>query len=144
MEAQVKIKEYESKTDLLRAFPVVNELRTHLTEDSFLELYEQMHKEGYRLIGLEVDERIVAVTGINLLTNFYNQKFIFVYDLVTTSSERSKGFGEKLMAYVHDLAKEQGCSYVTLESALHRVEAHRFYEEKMGYSKFCYSFRHQL
>jgi GNAT superfamily N-acetyltransferase len=142
--ARIEVREYETKEEWLRAFPVLNELRTHLTAETFLEQYEKMRKEGYRLLGLEVDGHVTAVAGINILTNFYNNRFLFVYDLVTTASERSKGYGEQLLHYVHQLAREQGCSYVTLESALHRLEAHRFYEEKMRYSKFCYSFRHTL
>lgn len=128
--------------EVKKAYPVMNQLRTHLTEAQYLELYATMHKQGYHLIGLEVDDTLVAVAGVNILTNFYNLKFLFVYDLVTVESERSKGYGEQLMNFIHEYAKNQGCSHVTLESALHRTEAHRFYEEKMNYSKFCYSFRH--
>jgi GNAT superfamily N-acetyltransferase len=138
------IKHLESNHDVLKAFNVLKQLRPHLTEESFEKTYEKMYREGYRLIGLEVNHDIVAVAGINILTNFYNDTFLFVYDLVTDENERSKGYGEELLAYIHRFAKEQGCSYVTLESALHRVEAHRFYEEKMMYDKVCYSFRYML
>ncbi|MGG2028309.1 GNAT family N-acetyltransferase [Gottfriedia sp. S16(2024)] len=138
------IKHMKSKDELVKAFNLLNQLRTHLTLEKFEEQYNQMHKEGYRLIGLEVNDEIVAVAGINILTNFYNNKFLFVYDLVTKETERSKGYGEELMTYIHRYAREQECSHVTLESALHRVDAHRFYEEKMGYDKFCYSFRYTL
>lgn len=31
--------------------------------------------------------------------------------------------------------------YVALESGIRRIEAHRFYEEKFNYDKWCFSFR---
>ncbi|MEY8734403.1 hypothetical protein AB9M92_19405 [Peribacillus frigoritolerans] len=45
---------------------------------------------------------------------------------------------------MHNWAKENGAEYVALESGIQRNEAHRFYEEKLDYDKWCYSFRKTL
>lgn len=37
------------------------------------------------------------------------------------------------------LAREKGAQYVSMESGIQRKNAHRFYEEKMNYEKWCYS-----
>ena len=140
----LKIKELVTEQEYLQAFPVMNELRTHLDSDTYLSMLFQMQEDGYRLFALFDNDEIVAVAGIAIRTNFYYGKHIFVYDLVTKHSQRSKGYGEKLLAYIHELAKESGCGMVALESGLFRTDAHRFYEEKMGYEKFCYSFKKVL
>lgn len=138
------IRQLSTEDDLRTGFPILNELRTHLDEDLFFELYEQMHEEGYRLFGLYDDDEIVAVAGVTVSTNFYLGKHAYVYDLVTTESRRSEGFGEQLLSFVHDWAATEGCEAVELESGLWRDDAHRFYTDALGYEKYCYSFKYDL
>ncbi|KMJ58036.1 acetyltransferase [Bacillus sp. LL01] len=138
------IKHLQTKEELLQGYHVLKELRPHLTEESFLEIYETMQGEGYELHAYIEGEEVEAVTGIITLTNFYDGRHIYVYDLVTKSSSRSKGYGEKLLGYIEELGKERGCEKVTLSSGLARVDAHRFYEDKMDYEKSSYVFRKKL
>jgi GNAT superfamily N-acetyltransferase len=126
------------------AYSIMKQLRTDLDKHSYLELMNQMRKEGYRLFALFLGEEVVAVIGVSSRVNFYNKRHIIVHDLVTTESKRSRGYGEKLLNFIHEWAKENGANYVALESALSRTDAHRFYEEKLGYDKWCYSFRKKL
>jgi GNAT superfamily N-acetyltransferase len=136
----ISIKQYQTKEELLKGFEVLKQLRTHLNEESFIELYEEMKKEGFILIGLEENDVTVAVAGIGILTNFYNGKHVFVYDLVTDETKRSNGYGKQLLDYIYEFGKEKGCQLVTLQSGLQRKDAHRFYEEKMDYTKLSFSF----
>jgi GNAT superfamily N-acetyltransferase len=138
------VKEMKTQKEWLQAYPVMQELRTGLSEDDYLSLLEQMVLQGFRMFALFQDENIVAVTGIIELVNLYHLKHIYVYDLVTKETERSKGYGEELLGFVHNLAKETGCNCVALSSGLQRLDAHRFYEEKMNYKKTSYSFVHKL
>ncbi|MEH7400701.1 GNAT family N-acetyltransferase [Gottfriedia acidiceleris] len=103
-------------------------------------VYEEMQKQGYKLFGLEVQGVTVAVAGISILTNFYNGKHVFVYDLVTDESKRSNGYGKKLLDFISEFGSRNGCQLVTLQSGVQRINAHRFYEHKMEYKKLSYSF----
>ncbi|MEI5908472.1 GNAT family N-acetyltransferase [Bacillus spongiae] len=122
----------------------MNQLRTDLTEVSYLKLFQEMKKDGYQLFALSIENEIVSLAGIAMRVNFYNKRHIYIYDLITSSSHRSKGYGERLLNFIHTFAKESGAEYVALESGLNRVEAHRFYEEKLDYDKWCYSFRKKI
>jgi GNAT superfamily N-acetyltransferase len=145
MEPALLIKELQTKQEILDAFPVMKHLRTHLDEHSYLELVnEARQKEGYRLFALYKDEKIVAATGFMPMITLYNGRFIWVCDLVTEPSERSKGYGEKLLSFVHQWSEENGYKIVSLSSGVQRVDAHRFYEEKMGYDKVSYVFLKRL
>jgi len=138
-------KELRTKEEILAGFSVMKHLRTHLDENSYLELVlEAQQKEGYRLVALYDHGKMVAITGFMPMITLYNGRFIWVCDLVTAPSERSKGYGEKLLSYVHQWAKENGYSIVSLSSGLQRVDAHRFYEEKMQYDKVSYVFLKRL
>lgn len=138
------IQELTDKAQWLEAFPIMNQLRTDLTQRTYLELLEEMRKDGYSLYALSIDNRIVSLAGLSWRVNFYNKRHVFIYDLVTDPAYRSSGYGEKLLSYIHNWAKENGAEYVALESGIQRDKAHRFYEEKLDYDKWCYSFRKTL
>ncbi|MFC5602512.1 GNAT family N-acetyltransferase [Sporosarcina koreensis] len=139
------IKELHSEKEILEAFPVMNQLRTHLDEKAYLDLVlEAKEKDMYRLFALYNQEEIVAVTGFKPMITLYYGRFVWVCDLVTDNSKRSNGYGEKLLSYVHEWAKDYGYNSVALSSGLQRTEAHRFYEEKMDYDKVSYVFKKQL
>lgn len=139
------IKELKNQQEWKEAFSVMKQLRTHLDAAGFLELVEEaVEKEGYKLAALYENEKIVAVTGFMPMITLYNGKFIWICDLVTDSENRSKGYGKSLLIYVHQWAKENGYSIVSLSSGLQRVNAHRFYEDKMEYDKVSYVFLKQI
>ena len=138
------IHELTTRDELKRAFPVLNELRDHLDEDSYLEAVHDMTARGYRLFALEIDDEIVALAGISEGLNFYFGRYIWVYDLITSAKVRSRGHGQELLTHIEELAKRQGCGVVALGSALFRKDAHRFYEERMGYERVSYTFVKKL
>ncbi|WP_257536003.1 GNAT family N-acetyltransferase [Metabacillus litoralis] len=138
------IQELINKEQWVEAFPIMKQLRTDLTQETYLELLEEMRKDGYSLFALYKDNQIVSLAGLSWRVNFYNKRHVFVYDLVTDHAHRSYGYGEKLLSYIHNWAKENGAAYVALESGIQRNHAHRFYENKLDYDKWCYSFRKTL
>lgn len=136
------IKELTTKNEVIQAFPVMKQLRTHLDENTYLELVaEAQDKEGYKMMALYDENEIVAVIGFQPMITLYYGRFIWVCDLVTDSNKRSKGYGEKLLTYVHNWAKDNNYESVALSSGLMRKDAHRFYEEKMDYKKVSYVFK---
>ncbi|MGH2756351.1 MAG: GNAT family N-acetyltransferase [Actinomycetota bacterium] len=118
----------------------MNELRTDLTLQHYVDLLEHMRAGGYRLFALDDDGELQALAGIAIRTNFYYRKYLFVYDLITTGSGRSKGHGRELLLYLEDLGRSEGCNTLALTSGLQRADAHRFYEDKMGYRRVSYAF----
>jgi GNAT superfamily N-acetyltransferase len=141
---KITIHELQSQEEILKAFPVMNQLRTHLDEKAYLDLVtEAKEKDMYRLFALYDQGEIVAVTGFKPMITLYYGRFVWVCDLVTDKDKRSNGYGEKLLSYVHEWAEENGYANVALSSGLKRNEAHRFYD-KMGYDKVSYVFKKNL
>ena len=138
----MRIDELTSEAEWREAFPVMRELRTHLDEATFLDLMRAMEPEGYRLLAARDDTGVIrALAGIAALTNLYYGRHIWVYELITTASERSRGYGKTLLDYVDALARDLGCDTVALASGLQRADAHRFYEQKMGMQRTAYTFQ---
>ncbi len=134
------IRELASEAERRAAFPVVKQLRDHLDEETYLEYLERMTADGYRLFGLFSDGKIAAVAGVDILTNMYYGRHLWVFELVTDSAHRSKGFGEELLQYLTKWAESRGCEKIALSSGLQRTDAHRFYEERADMEKASYVF----
>lgn len=140
----VTIKQLTSQQEWMEAYPVMAQLRTELTLEKYLLLLKEMARDGYMLFALYEHMQIVAVAGLSWRVNFYSERHIFVYDLVTDEKYRSRGYGEKLLQYLQQWGKDKGANYIALESGIQRTSAHRFYEDRLGYEKWCYSFRKAL
>lgn len=139
------IKELKTENEWREAFPIMQQLRTHLDDTSFLNLVQEATEmENYQLVSLYDEGNMVAVVGFMPMLTLYNGKFVWVCDLVTDKNVRSKGYGEILLTYVHDWAKANGFHIVSLSSNLQRVDAHRFYKQKMEYDKVSYVFLKRL
>lgn len=141
----VGIRELTGQDEFRRAFPVMNELRTHLVDvDEYESTLGEMRAGGYRLFAAIDGDAYVALAGIAIRTNFYYGKFLYVYDLITSESERSKGHGKLLLDHLEELARADGCQTIALSSGVQRTDAHRFYEARMGYERPSYVFKKEL
>jgi GNAT superfamily N-acetyltransferase len=52
---------------------------------------------------------------------------LYVDDLSTRAGFRKRGHAEAVMRWVFDEARRLDCNYVSLDSGVHRHDAHRFY-----------------
>jgi GNAT superfamily N-acetyltransferase len=69
----------------------------------------------------------VAVAGFRLLENLAWSRFLYVDDLVTLASHRSRGHGQQVLEWLIAQAREQRCDELHLDSGVQRFGAHRFY-----------------
>ena len=126
----MKIKLATTSEEITACFAVMSELRPHLSLDSFTALVERMQKNyGYALAYLD-DNGIKAVAGIRIAEWLYTGKYLEIDDLITTTAERSKGYGAMLFDWVADYARAQQCIQLRLVSGVQRGDAHRFYQNK--------------
>jgi len=116
-----------TRKEFLRCYPVMAELRPHLTESEFLRRVEAQAQENYNIAFVEHEGRAVCVAGFRLMHSLAWGRFLYVDDLVTHELERSKGFGQELMAWLVQHAREAGCDQFHLDSGVQRFDAHRFY-----------------
>ena len=129
--------------DFATSYEVMRELRPYLTEEVYATRIKEMRSRGYRLLALKVDGEIASLAGVTFDLNLYWGRHLFVSDLVTAEKCRSRGYGKRLLDYIHDLAQEENCETVALSSSFPREGAHRFYERE-GYERKGYVFVKRL
>jgi GNAT superfamily N-acetyltransferase len=134
----MQIRELDLK-ELPEAYEVLTQLRVGLSYEEFEDLvYEMRHKE-YKMIGVFEGVELVTYAGVFIQTNLYHKRHLFIDDLVTYDSVRSRGYGDAMMEYLVNYAKVAMCENIVLSSGTQRLDAHRFYEA-LGFKKLSYMF----
>jgi GNAT superfamily N-acetyltransferase len=132
----------ESDAEIADCYDVMAELRPHIPRERFVALVKSMHADGYRLACIRAAGRVVAVAGYRISTNLFYGRNLYVDDLVTAESGRSRGHGKALLAWLRQLAVDEGCDAFHLDSGVQRKDAHRFYlREGLELSSYHFSAR---
>lgn len=112
---------------LADAWAVMAELRPHRRPDEMDAIYAESHPLGYRVTGAWRDGDCRAVAGWRIGANLHLGRNLYVEDLVTSSPDRSGGYGALLLEHLRARAWETGCAALHLDSGVQRHGAHRFY-----------------
>ena len=130
----------DSEGDVRASYAVMKQLRPHLSEDEYVERVKLMReKHGYHLAALYDGETIRCVAGFRLDVCLHWGAFVYVDDLVSDDSQRSRGHGKALLDWVADYGKQRGHDVVRLDSGVQRADAHRFYFRE-GFHAACFHF----
>ena len=121
----------EDPAAIARCHAVMRELRPHHADGAaFVAQVQRQQAQGYRLAYLESEGEVRAVAGYRFIENLFAGKMLYVDDLVSAPSDRSRGHGGRLLDWLTARAREAGCAWLTLDSGVQRFGAHRFYLRK--------------
>lgn len=128
--AEQEIRVAESDEEIAACWGVMRELRPDVPEGDFLARVRRQEAAGYRIACVRREGRVVAVAGFRLGETLAWGRFLYVDDLVTLASERSRGHGAALLRFLAARARDAGCGQLHLDSGVQRRDAHRFYERE--------------
>jgi GNAT superfamily N-acetyltransferase len=121
-------RDFESVTALLEELGRATV--TDETRDRCREIYAaQISEPGSDHLVAENDEgEIVGFCSLHFRNRLnHPTPQAWVPDLIVSDELRGSGIGQALLSHAETRAIERGCWEITLESAHHRREAHRFY-----------------
>jgi len=133
----------QTDAEIEACFDVMAELRPHLKKNQFLSTVRNMESEGFRLIYIATDNKVVAAAGYRICSNLFMGKHLYVDDLVTANANRSSGYGKRMIEWLRDEAKRSNCKFLHLDSGTHRGRAHKFYFQE-GFTIASYHFSEEL
>jgi len=130
----------QSPEEIRLCFPVMSLLRPQLGEQEFVSRVQVQQTQGFQLVAAEDGGQVVAVAGFRILEVLATGRTLYVDDLVTDDTRRSRGYGKAMLDWLQDYAREQGCETFSLDSGTHRQEAHAFYfRERMRVTSFHFA-----
>ncbi|HYJ39729.1 MAG TPA: GNAT family N-acetyltransferase [Steroidobacteraceae bacterium] len=119
-----------SKEEIDSCFPVMAELRPHLSRVDFSATIQRLMATANFSLACLDDGGIKAVAGFRVSEWLHAGKYLEIEDLVTVNGARSKGYGGRLFDWLVSEAARQSCRQVRLLSGVKRTDAHRFYLRK--------------
>lgn len=120
----------KTKSDLEKCYPIIKELRPHLSLEEYYSIYEQAQRaDGYSLVAIQEGDQVLAVMGYRILSDFVQGKHIYIDDLVSTEKARSMGLGSELLKYAETVAVNLGCRVLRLCTGIENEGGVRFYEK---------------
>lgn len=120
--------------------PVLKQLRTQLTVESFAAVFEEGYPQGLRFTAAYDEGRCIGVAGWRLVACTSALRKLYVDDLVAGETDRSRGVGKELLDHLLARARHAGCTVLDLDSGVHRKDAHRFYmREHMPITAFHFT-----
>src|SRR5688500_3205490 len=88
--------------------------------------------------------QIVGFCSLTVKHNLWMQDFLGnVDEMIVEESYRGQAIGKRLMQRITEIALQQKCKRLELESSFHREQAHEFYKE-LGFEKRAFLFSKPL
>ena len=138
----VGVKLAQTDAEILRCYPVMAQLRPHVTAEEFVNRVRAQQAQGYRLAYLPAEDpgEAVAVAGFRVMEMLATGRTLYVDDLVTDEAQRSRGHGKAMLDWLQAHARDAGCATFSLDSGTQRREAHAFYfREGMRVTSFHFA-----
>lgn len=138
------VEEAQTDAQIANTFDVMVQLRPALERGTYVaQVRALMQSDGFRLAFLVDEGEVRAVAGYRIMHMLYCGRLLYVDDFVTDARVRSRGYGARLLDWLKEAGRAQGCSELQLISRVVREQAHRFYfREGLGIE--CFQFRTSL
>ncbi len=138
------VRKLTTDEEILAARGVMRQLRPQIPEEAYLETVRRMMKtDGYLQAAVFEGDTVVAVAGYRFMEMLFSGKTLYVDDLNTDETRRSRGHGRLLMDWLKREARDRRCAQLQLDSGVQREQTHRFYFRE-GLTINCYHFRIDL
>ena len=121
------------KSDLDAVYGLMRQLSHHdYTKEEFSDCYFYNLERGHILVYEKDNTTCGCLAFIIHYHLHYSRKSAEIINLVVAESVRSQGIGKELLAFVEQIAFDNGCVCIEVDSGKQREDAHRFYERE-GY-----------
>jgi GNAT superfamily N-acetyltransferase len=134
----------ETDEQIAATYDVMRQLRPQLVREEYVSAVRAlMASDGFRLAALVDEGQVRAVAGYRFMTMLYCGRILYLDDLVSDEAARSRGYGKRMLDWLKDEGRREGCTELQLISRTTREQAHRFYFRE-GFGIECFHFRTRL
>jgi diamine N-acetyltransferase len=102
-----------------------------------------MTAQAYECAGLYLDDKLIGICGMWIMTKFYVGKHIEPDNVFILPEYRQQGLGRKLLEWVYDYGLSQGCNASELNCYISNETGDAFWEQE-GFDKIGYHYQKPL
>lgn len=128
------------ENEIYSIIPLLKVLSNTIPDEVLKQRLDEMLTQGYKCIGIFDGDYLIGICGIWILTKYYVGKHIEPDNVIISPEYQNQNLGTKLMAWIYDYAKRNGCVASELNCYINNKEAHKFWE-KEGYEVIALHFQ---
>lgn len=140
---EVVVRKLNDKAEMLFCLPILNQLYPSLKKDEYSLQLDEMLPHNYFQVGAFNGDECIGISGVWIGNKLWCGKYLEVDHLVIKEGFRSNGVGSLILNYLKQLAKEENCASIGLDSFTHNHESHKFFF-KQGFEIKGYHFVHVM
>ena len=124
------IRELKGIDEMVDQITVLNELYPDLNQEEYAADLAEMLPHNYGQVAVFEEDECLGISGFWIGRKLWCGKYLELDNIVVCSKHRSKGVGKLIFDYLHNKAKENGCTMIALDSYTTNYKAHKmFYNE---------------
>ncbi len=139
----MEIRRIKGKEEMLRNYTVLLEMYPGLSREQYSAELDQMLPHNYGQVAVFVDEECIGLTGFWIGHKLWCGKYLELDNIIIPKKHRSRGIGKDLFEYMQQLAIEEKCTLLALDSYTDNFPAHKFFYNQ-GYVPRGFHFIHVL
>lgn len=128
------------ENNIYSVIPLLKLLNNTISDVILKQRLDEMLTQGYRCIGIFDENKLIGVCGIWILTKYYVGRHIELDNIIISPEYQNQKIGTRLMLWIYDYAKKNGCIASELNCYVGNKQAHRFWE-KEGYEVIALHFQ---
>jgi GNAT superfamily N-acetyltransferase len=125
---------------MISIIPLIQHLNPGLPEALLQTRLQEMINQGYQCAGLFLDNQLIGICGIWMMTKFYVGKHIEPDNVFILPEYRRLGLGKQLLEWVYEYGKTQGCIGSELNCYTVNETGIAFWEQE-GFAKIGYHYQ---
>ena len=122
------IKDLETKNAMMDAFLLINQMYKKMDYQAFeTALDEMILHNNYKMTAGYIDNKMIAVSGYWISRMLYCGRYLQVSNLVVDENFRGRGYGQKILNYLENKARNLSCDKMVLDSFTENKKSHSLY-----------------
>ena len=128
MDNRYQVKIIKTGFEIQQCWEVASLLRPHLDKNNWSSIIsEMMQTEKYFIAGIMDNDKVVAFAGYRTMTSLHSGNIIYIDDLCTLKSYRSRGLASQLLSHVKAFAISNNKDAVVLDTNFNNNTAQKLY-----------------
>lgn len=132
-----------STDNLISIIPFIKQLNPTLPETTLKTRLDEMIAQGYQCAGLYLDNKLIGICGLWIMTKFYVGKHIEPDNVFILPEYRRQGLAKQMLNWIYNYGKAQGCIASELNCYVSNETGNAFWEQE-GFEKIGYHYQKPL
>jgi GNAT superfamily N-acetyltransferase len=125
------LKELTTRDEIIAAYSIINQVYSEMSLEQYLIYIDEMvARSDYKMIGAFLDNKLVGVSGYQVLLMIYCGRYIQLSNLVVDQNHRGLKIGTKIIHHIEEIGRQLKCEKVILESYTENKRSHSLYYQE--------------